>query len=220
MRAPPDRARQSGETPRRTAGAAPPHPSGGVADEAGTGGDAEMMVTRELGAAALAGEDRAGAVAAIRAQLRMVSDDEDAVIAALADTALGIAEQFLSQMLIAREASMVVEAEPAWQLLPVAPVSAITAVVAAGTALPIADYAIDVDAAARGWVRVARRASVTARAGIAVDWASLPAAVRHGVVMLAAHLFEHRGGEAPVPAAVTALWRPFRLIALTSAVHA
>lgn len=179
-----------------------------------------MTVTNGPGAVALSGEDRASAVAAIRAQLRVASGDEDALIADYAEAALGVAEQFLGQVLIAREASVVVEAGAAWQLLPVAPVSAITAVVAAGTALPIADYAVDVDAEARGWVRTARRAIVTVRAGLASDWAGLPAAVRQGVVMLAAHLFEHRGGEAPVPAAVTALWRPFRRLALTRAVHA
>jgi uncharacterized phiE125 gp8 family phage protein len=116
--------------------------------------------------------------------------------------------------------SVAVEPRGGWQVLPVAPVSAIVAVVALGTALPIADYAVDVDADARGWVRVARRASVTVRAGLAVDWAGLPAGVRHGVVMLAAHLCEHRDGAAPVPAAVTALWRPFRRMALAQAVHA
>ncbi|SEL13703.1 phage conserved hypothetical protein, phiE125 gp8 family [Sphingomonas palmae] len=180
-----------------------------------------MTVTNGPGAVALGGEDRASAVAAIKAQLRVASGDEDALIAGYAEAALGVAEQFLAQVLIAREASVVlVEAGAAWQLLPVAPVSAITAVVAAGTALPIADYAVDVDAEARGWVRTARRASVTVRAGLASDWAGLPAAVRQGVVMLAAHLFEHRGGEASVPAAVTALWRPFRRLALTRAVHA
>ncbi|WP_294191432.1 hypothetical protein [uncultured Sphingomonas sp.] len=179
-----------------------------------------MTVTNGPGAVALGGEDRASAVAAIRAQLRVASGEEDALIAGYAEAALGVAEQFLGQVLIAREASVMVEAGAAWQLLPVAPVSAITAVVAAGTALPIADYAVDVDAEARGWVRTARRASVTVRAGLASDWAGLPVAVRQGVVMLAAHLFEHRGGEAPVPAAVTALWRPFRRLALTRAVHA
>ncbi|WP_294354172.1 hypothetical protein [uncultured Sphingomonas sp.] len=179
-----------------------------------------MTVTNGPGAAALGGEDRASAVAAIKGQLRVASGEEDGLIAGYAEAALGVAEQFLGQVLIAREASVVVEAGAAWQLLPLVPVSAITAVVAAGTALPIADYAVDVDAEARGWVRTARRASVTVRAGLASDWAGLPVAVRQGVVMLAAHLFEHRGGEAPVPAAVTALWRPFRRLALARAVHA
>jgi uncharacterized phiE125 gp8 family phage protein len=189
----------------------------------GKGG--EMTETAEvgpngLGVVTLVGADRAGAVAAVKALLRASLDNDDALVAAMAEAALGVAEQFLGQVLIAREVSAVVEAGATWQLLPVGPVSAITAVTAVGTALPIADYAVDVDAAGLGWVRVGRRASVIARAGMSADWAGLPAAVRHGVAMLGAHLFEDRGGAKPVPAAVTALWRPFRRMALAQAVRA
>ncbi|NTS65318.1 hypothetical protein HRV97_09100 [Sphingomonas sp. HHU CXW] len=173
-----------------------------------------------LGAVTLVGADRAGAVAAVKVLLRASLDNDDVLVAAMAETALGVAEQFLSQVLIAREVSAVVEASVGWQLLPIGPVSAITAVTAVGTALPIADYAVDVDAAGLGWVRVGRRASVIARAGMSEDWAGLPAAVRHGVAMLGAHLFEDRGGAKPVPVAVTALWRPFRRMTLAQAVRA
>lgn len=90
---------------------------------------------------------------------------------------------------------------------------------AAGAAFPIAggQHAIDIDANGEGWVRVtnageARRVRVSYRAGMAAEWAGLPDALRHGIVRLAAHLYTHRAAaadEAP-PAAVTALWRPFR----------
>ena len=173
-----------------------------------------MTDMRGLGAVTLGGEDRAGAVGAVKALLRASGGDDDVLIAAMAEAALGVAEQFLGQVLIVREVSVVVEAGVGWQLLPVGPVGAITSVAAVGTALPIADYAVDVDARGLGWVRVGRRAQVIARAGLSADWAGLPAAVRHGVAMLAAHLFEDRDGAAPVPAAVTALWRPFRRMAL------
>ncbi|WP_375272820.1 hypothetical protein [Sphingomonas sp.] len=173
-----------------------------------------MTNTRGLGAATLGGEDRTGAVAAVKALLRASGGDDDALIAAMAEAALGVAEQFLGQVLIAREVSVTLDARAGWQLLPVGPVGAITSVAAVGTALPIADYAVDVDARGLGWVRVGRRARVIARAGLGADWASLPAAVRHGVAMLAAHLFDDREGAKPVPAAVTALWRPFRRLAL------
>ena len=179
-----------------------------------------MTVLNGLGAAVLGGEDRAQVVAAVKAHLRASIGDEDALIAAAAESALGVAEQFLGQVLIARAVSAVVEAGAGWQGLPVGPVGAITSVTAVGTALPVADYGVDVDAQGLGWVRVGRRASVIAQAGVSADWAGLPAAVRHGVVMLAAHLFEDRGGAKPVPAAVTALWRPFRRMTLAQAVHA
>lgn len=46
------------------------------------------------------------------------------------------------------------------------------------------------------------------------DWAAVPAPVAHGMVVLAAHLFENRGrGDAP-PAAVAALWRPYRRLGI------
>ena len=38
-----------------------------------------------------------------------------------------------------------------------------------------------------------------------------------GVVLLTAHLFDHRGGESAPPAAVTALWRPWRRMRLAAA---
>ena len=50
--------------------------------------------------------------------------------------------------------------------------------------------------------------------GIADDWDSLPASLRHGVIRLAAHLYRERDRDgkagAAVPASVTALWRPWR----------
>lgn len=47
----------------------------------------------------------------------------------------------------------------------------------------------------------------------ASEWADLPEAVRHGIVRLAAHQFRQRDddrGAGLPPAAVAALWRPFR----------
>lgn len=51
------------------------------------------------------------------------------------------------------------------------------------------------------------------------EWADLPEAVRHGIIRLAAHLYRERdrdGDGAPVapPAAVAALWRPWRAMRL------
>jgi hypothetical protein len=47
---------------------------------------------------------------------------------------------------------------------------------------------------------------------------NLPAALRHGILRLAAHFYTHRASEgAPggePPAAVTALWRPYRRLRL------
>lgn len=177
------------------------------------------------GAVALGVEDRAAALADVKAMLRLVSDDEDALVVALAETALGLGEKFIGQILIARAMRDVLQASQAWQQLAATPVQAIGAVEAVGGAvLASAGYAIDIDAAGDGWVRVidsggAIRIGVTFTAGLATGWAGLPAPIRQGAVLLAAHLFTVRDAAAP-PLAVTALWRPFRQIALTRRVRA
>ncbi|WP_267387547.1 hypothetical protein [Sphingomonas sp. GC_Shp_3] len=175
--------------------------------------------------------DRAAALAEVKAMLRLVSVEEDALIAALAETALGLAEQFIGQALIAREMRDVLPVSAAWQRLAYAPVRSIGAVAAVdftvvgGAALASEAYAIDIDAAGDGWVRVidaggAGRVAVTFVAGLADGWGAIPTPIRQGAVLLAAHLFTERDAASAVPAAVTALWRPFRRMALGLRVRA
>lgn len=45
-------------------------------------------------------------------------------------------------------------------------------------------------------------------------WSDLPAPIAQGVVMLVAHQFGDRGGDREPPAAVSALWRPYRRVRL------
>ena len=170
-----------------------------------------------LGALALGAADRASAVAAVKARLRIASADEDALIAAFAESALGLAEQITGQATVARPMVQAVTGIGGWMRLGVRPVAQIAAVDdAQGNPLPVGDYAIDIDDDGIGWVRLATgvRARVGFTAGLADGWEGLPAALRDGAAMLAAHLFDDRTGGAPVPAAVTALWRPFRTMRL------
>jgi len=166
--------------------------------------------------------DRAAALAEVKAMLRLVSVEEDALIAALAETALGLAEQFIGEVLIARAVRDVLPVSRAWQRLAYAPVRSIDAVAAVdGAALASEAYAIDIDASGDGWVRVidavgASRVAVTCVAGLVDTWGAIPAAVRQGAVLLAAHLFTERDGASAVPVAVTALWRPFRRMPLAA----
>jgi hypothetical protein len=46
------------------------------------------------------------------------------------------------------------------------------------------------------------------------DWDAVPAPLAHGLVLLAVHLWENRHDDQAPPAAVTALWRPFRVVRL------
>lgn len=188
------------------------------------------MSNGEPGSVLLGTNDRASAIAAVKAMLRIERSDEDVLIAALAETALGLAEQFLGQVLIARTVRSILPAASAWQRLVAAPVQAIAQVEALASdgswaVLPVSGYAIDIDPRGDGWVRVidgggAAQLRVTYTAGRADSWPALAAPLRQGAVLLASYLFNERDTSRPPPAAITALWRPFRGLALAPAVHA
>lgn len=167
-------------------------------------------------------EPGAAALGEAKTYLRIAGTDEDALVARLLAAAAELCEQFTGQALLARSFVETLPASPAWQRLgrtPVAAVASVEALAADGTAaiVPVEAYAIDIDAAGDGWVRVtspgtARRIRVGYEAGLASSWAELPQALRHGTVRLAAHLYAHRDDarDSAPPAAVTALWRPWR----------
>lgn len=187
-----------------------------------------MTTANGPGAVVLGEGDCAAAVAAVKALLRLTSSDEDAMIGDLVASALGLGEQVIGQVTIARDMTIDVAAESCWQRIGATPVSAITvngARDAAGNAVALASggYAIDIDGDGDGWIRLTQPSTaavltVTISAGLAVDWASLPAAVRQGAAMLAAYLYDNRDGAGAPPAAVTALWRPFRRLRLADRV--
>lgn len=181
------------------------------------------MVENGPGALALGTADRAAAIAAVKARLRVASADEDALIAAFAESALGLCERVTGQVTVARAMTQPLVANGGWQRLAARPVTAIGSVTdAAGAALAVGNYAVDVDADGLGWVRAVagEKIRVGFTAGLASGWSALPAGLREGATMLAAHLFDDRTGEQPIPAAVTALWRPFRVMRLGNEVRA
>lgn len=162
----------------------------------------------------------------VKAYLRIAGSEEDAVIAGLVRVAADMCEAFTGRALIDRQVEETVPATGAWTRLGAAPVRAIEAVAAIGAdgvaaALPADAYAIDVDAAGEGWVRApgatSGRLQVQYRAGLAGDPNQVPEPLRQGIVRLAAHLYAHRSeaGDSGPPAAVTALWRPWRRLRLT-----
>ncbi|MET0270325.1 MAG: head-tail connector protein [Sphingomonas sp.] len=158
-----------------------------------------------------------------KAYLRIEDATEDALIARLIATATQLCEQFIGQALVARTVTETVAATGDWRRLRTTPVRAITkveglAVTGAPIVLPVDGYAIDIDANGDGWVRVrgVGRAAVTLEAGMAADVAGLPEPLRQGVLRLVAHLHAHRdeADEEGPPAAVVALWRPWRRMRL------
>ena len=101
----------------------------------------------------------ADAVDAAKTYLRIESDEEDASIAALMAAAIRLAEGFLNRILLRRTGVDRMSASSAWQRLGVSPVQAITGVTgipAEGATFALASdaYALDIDGAGDGWVRI------------------------------------------------------------------
>ena len=155
--------------------------------------------------------------------LGITTAQDDAVLTGLLRAGLDTCEAFTGSMPVRAICEEVLPLSSGWQKLSTRPVQEITgvaAILAGGTrsALPLGAYAIDLDADGGGRVMVmapgaAVRLAVQFAAGLAADWESLPEALRHGLLRLAAH--QHREREGPgaaalPPASVAALWRPWR----------
>ena len=168
------------------------------------------------------------AAGAAKAYLRVERSDEDGLIAGLVLAAGELCEAFIGRPLLERDFIETIPAGKAWRRLGNGPVRSITqieSVPAEGPAqaLPAAGYGIDIDSRGGGWVRLTATGDVSRirvgyRAGLAPGWADLPAALRQGILRLAAHFYTSRASEgakaSEPPAAVTALWRPFRRLRL------
>ncbi len=159
-------------------------------------------------------------LAEVKAALRLDRDDEDALLAGHIRAASALCEAFVGSWLFERGGSETLRRDLVWQRLTTAPVTAISGVSADGGALAAGAFETDIDAGGQGWVRLvglpAQSASVSFRAGIAPDWKGLPEGLRAGIVRLVTHLYTHRDAAdaGPPPAAVAALWRPWRRMRL------
>lgn len=167
------------------------------------------------------------ALAELKEWLGITTAGDDAALGALLRSGLEMCEDFTSIMPLLQTCEELLPASAEWQQLATRPVQSITAlqgVPADGTrfTLPTANYAIELDADGGGRVRVmnpgaAGRIAVRFTAGLASDWSSLPDALRHGVLRFAAYQYRMReddGASGSPPAAVAALWRPWRRLRL------
>jgi uncharacterized phiE125 gp8 family phage protein len=167
----------------------------------------------------------------VQAFVRVERGEEEALLAGMVRTATALCEAFINRVLIARPFHETLTASGQWQRLTLSPVRSIDTVEALAvdgnaTALATGAYAIDIDAAGDGWVRLvdaggATRVRVTGTAGMASGTNEVPEPLRHGILRLVGHLFASRDGGgvsgpgSEPPAAVTALWRPYRRMRLS-----
>jgi uncharacterized phiE125 gp8 family phage protein len=160
-----------------------------------------------------------------QAYVRIETGEEEPLVAGLIRTASALCEAFINQIVVARPFEQDLPASGAWERLSVTPVRSITEVASVdtlGATNPLASdaYSIDIDFAGDGWVRLSSgipegRVRVVGTAGIADNENGVPEPIRQGVLRLVAHLFTVRDGEGgEPPAAVTALWRPYRRMRL------
>lgn len=154
--------------------------------------------------------------------LAIRSEAEDAQLTALLGAAGEACEGFTGAMPLAQQCEEIHPSRRDWLRLAARPVSAILSVEgipAEGAIFPFVPeaYEIDIEADGTGLVRIlqqgaAGRIRVRFLAGLAPGWETLPEGLRHGILRLAAHLRRARdaGTDTAPPAAVTALWRPWR----------
>lgn len=168
----------------------------------------------------------AAALAELKQWLSVRSSTDDAALRALLRVSLDTCEAFTGVLPLACTCEEVLPASGAWQALATRPVQAIAAVEgipAEGSRFELAAdaYEIELEADGRGLVRILRQGSagriaVRFLAGLSPAWDLLPDALRHGIVRLAAHHWRERdaGSDGSPPAAVAALWRPWRRVRL------
>ena len=150
--------------------------------------------------------------------LRIDHADEDAVLAGFIRSATELAEAFTGQKLLARDFTERVVVQPIWVRLAATPVVSIDGIDSRSGALSGAAFETDIDLSGDGWIRVIaapdKYATVRYRAGMASDWNGIPEALRLGIIRLVSHFYAYRDAAESVgaPAAVAALWRPWRRI--------
>jgi uncharacterized phiE125 gp8 family phage protein len=163
------------------------------------------------------------ALAELKQWLGITTAQDDAPLTSLLRAALETCEAFTGSMPIEAGCEEILPLSGDWQILQTRPVQAISVVQAISATgsrsnLAASAYAIELDADGGGRVRVtlpgdADRFAVLVTAGLAPSWQALPDGLRHGLLRLAAHQHRERdtSGAGPIPpAAVAALWRPWR----------
>ena len=169
----------------------------------------------------------ADALGELKDWLAITGTAEDDSVTALLRSALDMCEAFTGTAPLEIEAEELLPAKTGWQTLSSRPVNVIVSLETLDpggmrAAVPPTDYEADIAADGSGRINLigsvgGTRLAVRFTAGLAPDWDVLPASMRHGIVRLAAHHYRERDREpasAHPPAAITALWQPWRRMRL------
>lgn len=159
--------------------------------------------------------------------LRMGTTIDDAVVAGLVRAATGICEAFIGQWLIVRAGEEMLPYRPEGAQPGARPIVAIEGVAlmlpgGSEAALDSAGYGVAIghDGTARITISdpgAADRVRVSYRAGLAEGANGIPEAIRQGILRMMQHLHDARDGSgAAPPAAIAALWQPWRRLTLGS----
>lgn len=161
----------------------------------------------------------AAAMTELKAWVRVTTGEDDDQLAGQLRAAIGMCEQFTGSLVLMREMAVVLAVRSGWIDLPPRPVRAILSVSRLDddmpTSLTAGEYEVEIDTLGNGrvWVHPASpvdKIEVELEAGLTADWNEVPEPLRQGIVRLAGHLYLDREGTSALPAAVNALWRPFR----------
>lgn len=160
-----------------------------------------------------------------RSWLRLGATIDDAIVAQLVRAATTICEAFIGQWLIVRAVEETLPLDGATVGLGVRPVVAIDTVTlvqpdGADLALGETGYRATIARDGSGSIAIhergnAERARIGYRAGMAAGANAIPEAIRQGIVRMTQHLHDARDGNgAAPPAAIAALWQPWRRLTL------
>lgn len=160
-----------------------------------------------------------------RSWLRLGATIDDAVVAGLIRAATNICEAYIGQWLVIRAAEEILllkngAVQPGAR--PVVAIDGATLLFPDGeeAALGDGDYRAAIGGDGTAWVTVgdprgAARVRIAYRAGIAEGMNGVPEAIRQGIVRMTQHLHEARDGTGGAPpAAIAALWQPWRRLTL------
>lgn len=152
----------------------------------------------------------------MQAFVRIETGEEEALLAGFLRAAAEQCENFINQILMERMFECDLTARDGWTLLGIQPVRSVLSVTLRGATEPLTpdSYGIDIDHSGRAFIRRAPQGeylTVSGTAGMGQGSNDVPEPLRLGIVRLAAYLFSNRDSAAgELPAAVTALWRPYR----------